>query len=729
MRIFLIVMWALIAMSSNAQGISQLIERKIQGAPIPNSEIRMVADIDSERTNMRSAQSQTPLKEEAHRVPVRIHFPLDDEWVMIGYTIQVYNEEGYSENLYVDTSVDYADVELPEGKYDMSAEFMKRDFDDITKYSPSVLYIVEDIVIEPEMDIYFCPWESTICLKMETYNPKGEKNRFSKIKFTEWNDVLNWWNSEVVEEGNIESVFIIKQVFYNEQTLRTSRVSMDASVEPGVAGYFDAEPNCNIYVNRVSDKYQFRAYQITRPSSRDELYLTVTEGSAKEGIYSNSNNWINEHTGIAHSSSFTENEDDYTLYVYPMQHSKITLRGDIVGLNSQMAKNIWYSGPANDDSNEIYMCYSKGLIESGIIDDKFISTMTGTSAYYPLVEAGKVVSALQPNGFVEVIPEHEVLRIPSYPFNNFFNSTIDDILLEAGTSAPLLTTCPMPAFYYYMDDLNLTYFYSGRLGEILGATGETAKINLYADGTEVASSYDEAITYMCENNGAREYKISLTTDNYKIDNLKGGNIAEIIYTKSDDDSCPPSVTMLQFRNRNNEVLQTFNNSSDGELLISAADFELYLDSNNKKVLDVSAPERITTWVTPYGSNSEVLNEIELTECEDLFDSNGLGAFYKASLADVDLSSPTGWFDLTIKVEDAAGNSQVQTVSPAFKIESLTGVTETPADMGVRVIGNHIITPEGSRIYNVNGVETGGNNLPSGVYIVHTPKKTAKVVIR
>ncbi len=95
-----------------------------------------------------------------------------------------------------------------------------------------------------------------------------------------------------------------------------------------------------------------------------------------------------------------------------------------------------------------------------------------------------------------------------------------------------------------------------------------------------------------------------------------------------------------------------------------------------------------------------------------------------------MTSPTGWFDLTIIVEDAAGNSQVQALSPCFKINALASVGELGTeDYTVRVSGRDIIAPEGSRVYTVSGLPSGMTDLTPGLYLVVTPSGTRKVAIR
>lgn len=48
---------------------------------------------------------------------------------------------------------------------------------------------------------------------------------------------------------------------------------------------------------------------------------------------------------------------------------------------------------------------------------------------------------------------------------------------------------------------------------------------------------------------------------------------------------------------------------------------------------------------------------------------------------------------------------------------------------VRVAGNSIIAPDGSRVFNLNGVVAGFENLPAGIYVVVTPREAVKVVVK
>lgn len=109
---------------------------------------------------------------------------------------------------------------------------------------------------------------------------------------------------------------------------------------------------------------------------------------------------------------------------------------------------------------------------------------------------------------------------------------------------------------------------------------------------------------------------------------------------------------------------------------------------------------------------------------------GYGHFYRGSLGGVDRGSSNGWFDIRISLTDAAGNCQRQTLSPAFKVESLAGVDAVIDNAGsIKVEGRNIIVPEGSKIFTVQGTLSNGRNVQPGIYLVKTSAGISKIIVR
>ena len=147
---------------------------------------------------------------------------------------------------------------------------------------------------------------------------------------------------------------------------------------------------------------------------------------------------------------------------------------------------------------------------------------------------------------------------------------------------------------------------------------------------------------------------------------------------------------------------------------------------------------------PYGEDT--FSPIEVAQVPELFLMPGFGDCYSANLAKVDRTSKTGWFDLRIEMTDKVGNRQRQTISPAFKVNALSGI-ESATDDSVKVwmAGREIRTAgaDGAAIevYSVSGQKVASTSAdridatawPTGVYMVRvsTPSAsgTHKVIVR
>lgn len=93
-------------------------------------------------------------------------------------------------------------------------------------------------------------------------------------------------------------------------------------------------------------------------------------------------------------------------------------------------------------------------------------------------------------------------------------------------------------------------------------------------------------------------------------------------------------------------------------------------------------------------------------------------------------SSTKWYDLRLTVKGENGSEQQQTISPAFRVNSLSGVETVYGDAdSVQVSGRNILTPAGSRIYTMQGTMTDGRNVMPGIYLVKTSGGVAKVLVK
>lgn len=207
-------------------------------------------------------------------------------------------------------------------------------------------------------------------------------------------------------------------------------------------------------------------------------------------------------------------------------------------------------------------------------------------------------------------------------------------------------------------------------------------------------------------------------------------------TSSTQDQTPPTLTFLQFRNKEGIVGDNFINAEDGLIYMTAGDFEPRVILNaietedgfwNYDYFEYQAPQ-VSLEYRPDGS--EQFYGLEITEIPENFNEHGFGAFYTCELGQIATGSASGWFDLRITLMDQAGNSQIQTLEKAFRIDALSGVNKITEDTEEIIVnGNNILAPPYYKVYTTSGIMTSPYNLSPGIYMVKSNCKTHKVIIK
>lgn len=208
-----------------------------------------------------------------------------------------------------------------------------------------------------------------------------------------------------------------------------------------------------------------------------------------------------------------------------------------------------------------------------------------------------------------------------------------------------------------------------------------------------------------------------TNDNVIVDDLQGLNLTTIHYDEQLENDIPPMLTMLWFKDTEGNATDHFSNGADGLLEFSAGDFipNVNLETYNMWYT-CQAMNNVEVCYSPYQQDD--WNELAVEEVPENFCSPGYGYFYRGSLADVTGEALKGWFDLKVKLTDAAGNWQEQIISPAFRIDDLayTSVANVGSD-NAREVARYSI--DGKRV----------NASHRGVTIIKLSDGTAKKVIQ
>lgn len=255
---------------------------------------------------------------------------------------------------------------------------------------------------------------------------------------------------------------------------------------------------------------------------------------------------------------------------------------------------------------------------------------------------------------------------------------------------------------YYNQLIELGLFggsYCGRAGEALLQLTETAQVRQSVEGS--------VMTFDINVEGAH------------VDGrIQSHNNAVMLCNIDKVDWVPPTAQLLWFTD-NAIVRDHFQTPENAVLHLYAADFRYTLnDTFDKDMMEAYPLESIKVEYAPTGSSE--FTEIEVSENADMFFMPGYGYCYDGSLAGIDRSSDNGWMDLRITLTDDSGNVQTQTLSPAFRVDSLAGIEEVLPDSTDR-IGN-------TELYDLQGRKVGSNPIP-GIYIRRSANRTDKVIVR
>lgn len=196
-----------------------------------------------------------------------------------------------------------------------------------------------------------------------------------------------------------------------------------------------------------------------------------------------------------------------------------------------------------------------------------------------------------------------------------------------------------------------------------------------------------------------------TYDNILIDGeIDGCVTAELGIKKGegmDADFIPPVLTFLGMHDTKGNLTDRFDTASDGTVEFYAGDF--YFDFNWSLTEYENYPRYMCRTIpsvkveyAPYQTDN--FAELTVTEVPEKYFYPGWGNYYTVPLKNVSAKSANAWFDLRISLEDEAGNTHVQTLSPAFRVNDASGVETVYSDTDSReavyydMMGRRIVNP-------------------------------------
>ena len=434
----------------------------------------------------------------------------------------------------------------------------------------------------------------------------------------------------------------------------------------------NGEDDADFYVNDVSDRWVFYSYRVAIQGLN--VYTSAYETRGASGDITVSND----------PSKFQLFEDPFIATDYQGFDVEERIPAFYYGADGwQFACNLFESLPEGE-TYKIYLSASPDDSEVGIVptieplmlDENYTWILQGA----PLtVSNGQAIFAN--NGFIgfwteysEELDEYgrDIKEFPSWPTHPVFSYPVEKKKENLGSNCPFIATFP----YQYEETrgTNTTRFlcfiftYGGRYGE-MKAGASRADVKMKLDGNDILTA-DGAFTTTVDEflNGVVDATI-VKEEGIVVDDLEGSNKAQLHYTAGAEDENPPTVTMLHFKDGDENVTDRFATAVDGTLEFSAGDFNFMATPKSGIIATYSrqAPESVEVSYSPYGEDN--WNELAVEEVPENY-WPVMGWFYTGSLASVTGQGLNGWFDLKIRLTDAAGNWQEQVISPAFRIDDL-----------------------------------------------------------
>ncbi|MBO5540114.1 MAG: hypothetical protein J5980_04125 [Muribaculaceae bacterium] len=663
--------------------------------------------------------------ENSNEVNVTCVFNNDDNYSNTSGCKYVFMDVDDSDNKFI-VSGGTKTVKLPQGRYDLVACYPYLNNISV----PKTFFVVrEQVSITCDTTFSLFPDEAKICIQFQPRLPSGEICQMPIFEH------INDTSGDYISLGNISSLYFTTSLVLKETKKNLwSNTSKWTTVSVGAIEY-NANHFSNMYINEVSSRFNICScmtfsneagfYQvnfnlencvdtiITNCSEDYRIYeaqFKQTPRSKSEGevliptikstIYDTKGGISGVH--MFSRTQFVEDENESVRYYFCNAFESnndfpLIQFSSASAVECESLLDIWESGcnilgkPIVNEHGELRHLYN------GIAS-------YGDMTYYNYPDSSR---------------KEGISYYPSYPGNSQFSKYVENSKTIYGNSCPIL----VPTLQSFSDTENdiskyLTMnHYIGRNSEDIERDMYVAKTSVYVNEelvTEGEGMFFWPWTKSAESQGLVD--ITVTNDNVDVDGIPGKNVTNIHFNMAGEDNTAPTLQMLDFRDQDGNAIDRFDTVEEGKLQFYCGDFnERYMDNeyhtqyfvcNDLVGVEVAySPYQADTW-TALGTN-------EVAE----YYYDGMGHYYAAPLASVTGEAYEGWFDLKIKLTDAAGNWQEQVISPAFRIDNL-------AYSNVATVGSDNAR-EVAR-YNLAGQRVDGD--AKGVVIVKMSDGTARKVI-
>ena len=615
-------------------------------------------------------------------------------------------------------------LQIPAGTYDVLVQYFANQSESHYCY-----VIHEQVELNNDTTLALSSEEANIQIQFKPCLPNGD------ICYPETVLIHDDYSQEVIQEGNIGDLCFSQSISVNGATLYSTSSNW-ANIWTG-ARERDLTHMSDIFINQVSNRFAFCTTMAFCKYDLDGSYYVVDfeVSTCKDTIVSN-----RPGDYVLYEKMFKQTPYGQQRGLYPgvgfRQADEYNLLGGFRLMANQSPGNTNYT-LADDEPCRYYLCNAHEDDSSPI--SYFISPQVGDGEYpwFPMstltrdpfvtLENGSVVHifkgliSLEDNTYC-VQPDHDAESgysfYPTSSRNPVHTFDVEKMKTISGNSCPIMVQSMLSDVLPSGDTQKSLYFngYLGRNGETRESDWFVIHSTIKVDGDTVADADMLSAFNWTKNVDQGLVDVTVTNENVDVDGLPGKNVTNIHFDMAGNDDIAPTLQMLDFRDMEDNAIDRFSTVDEGKLQFYCGDFNVdYIDNaEHTQYFICNDLANVEVAYSPY--QADTWAPLDATEVSEYF-FDGMGHYYAASLASVTGEAYEGWFDLKIRLEDAAGNWQEQVISPAFRIDNL-------AYSSVATVGSNN-AHEVAR-YNLAGQRVDSN--ATGVVIIKMSDGTARKVL-
>ncbi len=646
-----------------------------------------------------------------------------------------------------DTEIDYIDnsgsIEVPKGTYNVIGLYQIDQNLEEAYYLPTwAIVIRENVVANEDIEVIMNADEATHQIKFRQKLPDGSDLLLPEI-LEFGNDGKPVFNKDE-NSWNVSQMLINNYIVNDDGSSLSFALGASSRMSTGESG----EGTCDFLVNDISDSWTM-IQDRTPFSAKDNFYMVFsTKGISKELIMAETADYHHYQPPYVHTNVGLDPDTKKAIGALQgfLWNGNLITSSYIVPQKSGPGIDLpdwyFYGTPATDVTPFIFPFLKDGDInvygndfEALLVGAPF--TLKDNVATYPII--GSEFPNLSSARMMIFLYDED----GNYPAldtgHPVFSYTDKDIYTAYGNSVPVLSVSNQDfGTLMGMTDrkfiIPITY-YTGRLGENRISDNVMMNFSIALNGETLAEDYNSDFMMfhfmsLIENGiGTGDWTLTFTDNNITVDGMEGVNKTEMGYNDTLEDAFAPTLRFLQFRDADGTLTDRFNKPEEGMFYLAGSDYFCYPMSDMTGCFMQPSPVmEISVEYAPYGT--EDYEALSVSEMPEIGVTSQLGQTYCGSLEDIARTSGNGWFDMRVTLTDESGNYQKQTISPAFKISSLSGIGNVAdSNSAVRIDGRNIIAPAGSDIYTIQGLLSDGIDVEPGIYIVRTGSGVSKVIVR